>query len=762
MTGALIESFLQADLTLKSLEDGSSITVKVTNLPKTSDAPTTFYYPILKEIGEIGTSIGNFLPDISTGSIVLDNSINSFGYERKFSDLLERYTIINQQVLIYIGMGEEGGSSTASQTLEWVAVCRNVSTRDDEIVITLAGRGIDNRVMTCVVDTAESTFDEATAGALGQAIPLVLGASVEVKPVVIKDPGSDFIDYAYQTTLGTSFKGGDISEYYARGSTASEYGRVYGAATTSTKLFDALTGTLITVATGNDEAHRTRDITPTGADAYILTHAEVVFLQGSAGATGSISLQIWAKDRNGYPFQMIGQAYRDKADFTWGAGNVTVYFVFQSPIPLVAENGCVAFITQTGGDIQPSYISGGAGGVSYTNNKSEGVDLKGVWKKHFYSQKDFASAFYGINFTTSDPGAGDITRNGLSYQKLTAYQKSGGSWAGLTNSDLTNLDLVVITDGLKDDGSGTITGTPSQVLSSPQHIAEVLSYNWNGSTWVAGQFSDSYHTATHTNINSTEATYYREISGRTSGLATRVQILEDICRESACKITMSASASTPMGLWAWGSKTEASFTLDDSDMIVDSWEILGTETVINAVEMYYGETLRPLTTFTGNTQGKFRAFGSRLFWTYTTNAETTAISGAPYTCFGERFNGDSTYGWIKDQASAENMARFLIRHYREPHIYVDVTVPYQHYKAVKLMDVGNVISTKLPAFFGTTPNATLPSYAGETSVLSDGFQFVRANIYRAIVQGRRIAFNSAGAPMIRLTLRVLSNKFDVL
>lgn len=763
MTGALIEAFIQVDLTLKALEDGASITVKLTNLPKTSDAPSTFYYPIIKKIGEIGVGVGNFMPETFSGSITIDNSINSFGLERKFSDLLERYTFVNQSVSIYIAQAAEGDAVTASRTLEWVAVCQNGRSIGDDFVINIAGRGIEDRVFTCVVDNSETTFSEASISALGQAIPLVLGESVEVKPVVIKDPDSDFIDYAYQTTLGTQFKGGDISAYYARASANSDYGRVYGAASTSTKLYDALTGTLITVATGNDEAHRTRDITPTGTDAYILTHAEVTFLTGTAGATGSFSLEIWAKDRNGYPFQMVGQAVREKSDYTWGAGNVAVYFVFPNPIPLVAENGYVAYITQsssTANDIHPAYISGASTKTSYTKAKVAGVTTNQAWLKHTFNQRDFASAFYGLTLTTSDPGAGDITANGLSYQKLTAYHRTGGSWAGLTDSDLSSLDLVVITDGLKDDSSGNITGTPSQVLSSPAHIAELLNWNWNGSAWAAGKFSDSLHSTTHVNVNSTASPNYREISGRTTGLTGRLQTLEEICRHSACKITMSPSATTPIGLWAWGTKAEAVYTIGDDDLEVIGFDMLGAETVINTVEMYYNETLRPLTTFTGNTQGQFRAYQSRLYWTYATNAETAAISTGSYTCFGERKNKDTSYKWLHDDQSAEFIARFLIKHYREPHNYVDLYIPYWKYKAIKIMDVLNIVSTKLPAFFGTSPDATLPSYGGEASVYSDGFQFMRANLYRAQVEARRVVFDESGAPRLKLSLRLLTGKYD--
>jgi len=771
MSGAINEAFLLAVLTLKSIEDGSSITINATNIAKNDEIPTTYYYPIIKSIGEVGSSVGDFLPEAISSSIILDNSPNSFGFERRFSDLLDRYTIINQQIQIAIGIGVEGSSSTATRATEYVGVVQSIAISDNEIRIAIAGQGINDRIMTCVVDGANLTvYPAAPSQSLGQSIPIVLGSSVEVKPILIEDTNSNIVKYAYQTTLGTQFKGGSISKYYCREIAGLGNERTYlevnGAASTSTKLFDKITGTLSTSPPfSNEEPHRTRDISPSTGENYILTHAEVVFLQGTAGNTGNIVLEIWVKDPNGIPYKKVADSNRNKADFTWGAGNVTVYFIFQSPVPLTAPTGYVAYITQTvltGGTVYPTYITGGGAGsaTSYTRSNSAGASTFESWTKHVVSQRNFASAFYGVVLAVVDPTSTEIMPNGLSYQYFSATMILGGSWAGLGFPDLTDLDFIVKCAGLKDNSSGTITGVANAVITNPVHMANVLSYEWNGSSWVAGQFNTATHSASQANLT-TSGAYYRQIGLVTQGQNTRIDILQRIARASACKFTMSADTSTPLGLYAWGSKVQESIWIDEEDFSLLSYQVLGTETIVNAVEMYYATTLRPLAyPLQLNGLNQYRDYEQRLFWNYQTNSETAAISTVSNTCFGERRNADPEYAAIQDQTSAYNIIRFLLKTYALPHHYIEIDVPYIKYKSLSLLSVIGICSTQIPAFFGTTQAATMPTYAGDATNINEGYEFRRANIVRAMIESKRVVFEGNQAPILRLRARILNNPKD--
>lgn len=760
MSGANIEVVASIELTLKSLIDASIITIWVSSSPRLHDIPTTFYYPILKSIGDLGVSLGNFLPTSSTSSIELDNSHGSLGYERRFVDLLERYTLINQTISVYLAFGASGETESVAPTLEWVGICKNVSVRDDRLVINIAGRPINDRVMTCAIDSAEGSFETAPIRSLGQHIPLVFGSGVLVKPIIVKDEDTDFIDYAYQTTLGTKFMGGGITEYYCKPQDSSDYGRVYGAASVSTKLFDALTGTLITVATGNDESHRTRDITVPNQN-YCLTHAEVVFLQGTAGATGSFSLEIWSKDRNGYPWKQAGQSIREKSDFTWGAGNVTVYFVFPTPIPLVNDFGYVAYITQSsssGSDIQPAYISGSSTYASYTRAKIATVDTSQAWVKHTFNQRNFASAFYGLTFSTSNPSASDVTTNGLSYQKLLVYQNSGGGWAGLIDSDLSGLDLVVKCNGLSDDSSGTLTGTPSQILANPLHAIRALTYEYNGTTWVSGQLSTTYNDSTHA---ATLGRYARVLGGKTTGRSNRSEIIESLCRNIAARITINASATTPLGVWFWGYRSNTMAYISDDDLIVDSYDITGSETIINTAEIFYADDPRSAELSNGSTQGQFKNYKSRLYLAPESDGNCSEISTLSKTIYGERRAAEVTYNYINDYSTAYSLAEFLLRTYTYPHHYVDISLPYYKYKSLKLMDVVEITAVRLPAFFGTSSSAKLPSYGAAEVSVSQSNHFRRANNYRAMIESRQIALDATtGSARLKLSLRILNNKKD--
>ena len=768
MSGAVNEAFILAILTLKAVVDGSSITVNVTNLPKTDELPTTVYYPIIKTVGEVGVSVGDFLPESLSSSIILNNSHGSFGLERRLSDLFERYTIINQEIKLEIAIGADGESASETRALEFVGVVQNVQISDSEMRISIAGQGIPDRIMNCIIDSNEALFVGNDINTLGQSIPLIFGEGIETKPIHMQIV-DEYSYFAYQSTLGIQFVGGLIDEFYHRtGSETTDsdsYRQVYSAASVTTKLFDKITGTLSSSPpTSLEEAHRTRDIAPGVGESYIVTHTEVVFLQGTAGATGNISLEIWAKAPSGYPLKLVAQSIRDKSDYTWGAGNVTVHFVFERPIPLTSPYGYVAYITQTiltGGTIYPSYITGGGAGsgVSYTKYDTSGSLVSQNWTKHVYNQNNFASAFYGLVFVNNYfPTAGQETANGTSAQTfLVECPPMTGGWSTLELPDLSTLDFVIKCDGLKDDSSGTITGTPNAVLKSPQHIAEVLCYDWNGSAWVAGKFLDTHHSATHSVLSSGLNT--RVIGGYTQGLNTRTQILAEIARSSASKITMNQNATQPLGFWAWGTRTEETIWLDEEDFSLLSHEILGTETVINTVEMYYAQQVKPIAPLLrngypifANGTGQFRSYAGRIY--------STGTAYPSYLAFGERRNAALNYDYIQDSITANNIANFLVKYYEFPHQYAEIDIPYNKFKALKIMDVIGISSTKLPTFFGTTPSATMPTYAGDATNITEGYQFRRAKIYRAMIESRRVIFDQDDQPRLRLRLRLITNAGD--
>jgi hypothetical protein len=63
----------------------------------------------------------------------------------------------------------------------------------------------------------------------------------------------------------------------------------------------------------------------------------------------------------------------------------------------------------------------------------------------------------------------------------------------------------------------------------------------------------------------------------------------------------------------------------------------------------------------------------------------------------------------------------------------------------------------LPAYFGTSANAKLPSYDGTELNPIGGHYWKRAQPYRAQIEAKETIFNAGGTSKLRLDCRLLLN-----
>lgn len=105
----------------------------------------------------------------------------------------------------------------------------------------------------------------------------------------------------------------------------------------------------------------------------------------------------------------------------------------------------------------------------------------------------------------------------------------------------------------------------------------------------------------------------------------------------------------------------------------------------------------------------------------------------------------------------EKVAEFLATTYALPHTFVTIELPFFDYTSLDMMDVITVTHPDLPAYFGTTSNAKLPTYNNTETPISQGHYWKRAQSYRMQIEAKEMAFNIDGYPTLRLTCRVLDN-----
>jgi hypothetical protein len=757
MTGPKLEHHIRIILTLRALVDGSTYTLRLCNIPFTSTVPTTFYYPLVRSVPEFGAEMGVYMPTTFTTSVTLDDSPGSLGFERRISDLFERYTIINQSVQLQLASGAVGEVVDGDFAAEWYGIVKNWSREGDSVVLQLAGQGLRDRVITKIINSVD--FPSAPQSSLGFALPIVFGSSVEVKPVRIVADADASPEYAYATTFHTTYPVGGVQTYYAKAKDGKYYA-VSSATTTTTLLY----GNEYQAGKNNSGWASPGPVTgyakafTTGSSGSIVLNATQRVYKNNIGTPdGSFTLNICEADliQSSAPTQapgtVIGSTTYDLSIL--GGAIVADYdldFSFPEPIVLrpnttyyyqfIYQQGAVNYIGHyyDGAVIETGYDFSGAS-LTWSPNTVNS------WGKKTYFR------LYGAVFTDTKSSAGN--QDGLGHAYVEVTQRASPE----PKPDLTKIDFVFAIQGLKDSSGGAISGTNNLLLESPHWATTLIAQAWNGSAWATDQYAVSTHSATHVQVDTATSTYYRKLNGKTNGRARLSDFLAEICRNTACRVTVNSHATTPFGLWVWGSEEASDATITDEDATILRIEELGTETVVNDAEMYYSELVRTVDFITGSAQGEFKNFSANLRYYNGHSIPITPLCLPSYTVYGTRRNANLTYQLIGDSSSAGVVLQYLLRLYAYTHRFVDLEVPYVKFKALALMDVVTIVHPQLPTFFGSASNAALPTYTGTEVEVLQGHYLKRAVQYRAQIESRKIVFDNEQVPKLRLGVRLLLN-----
>jgi hypothetical protein len=235
MTSSLFNYFYRVEIetvsyTLGDIKAGTTAvrdTVKKTyNFvnKRVKDAATSAeretYLPILKSVGEITLAAGEILPTASFSSITLDDSRGSFGADRRFSDILERSTIIGQTINFYLGEATIDTDAPASWKLlgsgriaSWT---KALSSGSPEITIQIQPSKISDKVMNIEISRDIPGMEDAPDESISKIVPLVfngitpyLGSVVgntifngqQIPATRITTSNQDSVKYAISTQL---------------------------------------------------------------------------------------------------------------------------------------------------------------------------------------------------------------------------------------------------------------------------------------------------------------------------------------------------------------------------------------------------------------------------------------------------------------------------------------------------------------------------------------------------------------------------------
>lgn len=273
--------------------------------PVPSDRET--YIPVLQSVGEVTLNSGEFLPTSSFSSITIDDSRGSFGADRKFSDILERYTIVDQPITFYVGDSSNGSDAPTAWTQigsgKVVSWNRAISSTDPSLTFQIAPFKISDRIMNLEVSRDILGMENAPEANLGKALPIVfskpnptqtsqLDRYPQVIPTRISADGASTAKYALATHMYQVNQAAVCPNYYVKKDW--EDGANIWASISFTRAADdytgSATGSYYTLNTYAGTAYRIPQITATNNETGFIVTGVQFRCRGGGGAASNAQL----------------------------------------------------------------------------------------------------------------------------------------------------------------------------------------------------------------------------------------------------------------------------------------------------------------------------------------------------------------------------------------------------------------------------------------------------------------------------------------
>ena len=770
------------------------------------------YIPVLRSVGEVTLNSGEFLPTTSFSSITIDDSRGSFGADRKFSDILERFTVIDQPIAFYVGESDNITDAPTSWTQigsgKIVAWNRAINSNEPTVSFQIAPFKISDRIMNLEVSRDVIGMENAPEANLGKALPIVfskpntsqttqLDRYPQVIPTRVSADGASTAKYALATHMYQLTQGRVASNYYVKKTW--EDGADIWASVHATRAPDdytgSPTGSYYTLNTYASTAYRLPQITATNNETGFITTG-VQFRcrgQGSTSRTSNAFLDVFMLQVDKVTRAVIGELSRgrialsayDSSNNTSGS-DFSIKANFDAPVvvELISARNYDFYIgwEVTGYDA--------AGDLAFYQNSTTSLrmiksstisanDSYSGWKISDDSTGIVAHKLLTVTATLNNH-ENTYTKDGLTYSSITLSQPASDS--GQSNPHLDSIELVALMEGFD-----TYSVSSPVRCVTPVTIAERLSYSWNGEAWVNENALDTttLQTSHYDKLFAANQSHRaRYVSGVIENKSTYGQVMTELARGSACKVGVLANEK--LFIYPWGITADPAFVIPQADIIPLSWEVRDSSTIINRTQISFDKAYA-----TSIAQDSTEGYKYSIDYSDATYLPSQAITEESRTLYGVQnvvensFNvfGYSDYylnvglpGYLtggisnsqpNDGSNVIYSVDFLADYYMSrnslPATYCSFVVPFHRYKTIRMFDVINFAHSEFPAFYGTDPNArpgVVDNGSTVTPVVNAGYgqELTRAEPYRGLVEAVSYVMAIEHAPAIRLTVLVLLNR----
>lgn len=734
------------------------------------------FQPLLKSYS-CGAGISGYLPKDTFGTVILDNQFSNHQEQFRFTDYLEEYEIIGQEIEFYRSYDED---LTTNGALIWRdrVSSYNYSTSNKTLSLTLKSNVLSKDLITYIVD---NDWLNPVEGSLGKPLPFVIGEDVQVKPVLMTDSGGlgTTQQFGYATVLGDTFQVGGVQKYLAKDD-QDRYVEVKSTASTSTAFYqwsNDSSGGYVALHDGEMASRINYD----SSNVYIATKL-IVRCEGATtnvGRTieGEIVARIYKRrgDTGKPTYDPVDEIRINKTDFSSGQWESTSEFLAKfdltKPLVMSHEHGYFVSLQVTqspdNGLLRASTRDESGRVIQFRNDESRsnldswqaGTVTSGTTQETGHT---FIMHFTGVTFTDYADGNSGVYVNDLGLAP--AYVQANASAETLLSDDrfkLKDLDLVFEIDGIRDTSSGTITGVNNTIITDAKSILYLLDFYYNGTSWVTSStFNSGSHSATHAQTTNPASTYYRVLKGKTSGITRKEQLISEIARNSQCLIT--TTGTRKYGAFFIGQSIPSYQTIYAQDCRTITFSATDQNAIITRALMFYDKKVidenKNITLF----DQQQRNYGSFLLYTHDDGGTGQSLLANAFDLYGDREMQNTDFNFIGDTTSAENVLNVLLRRHDMPHMFVTIDLPHSKFEdgSILAMDIGTVFTLNTPEMPSNQGSTSYDNFNPASRTNTTAYNY-RADSYKCQVAQRTITKNENEALYTRLVCRVILSSQDV-
>lgn len=753
----------------------ATATYKLINKTMKDDVAGYLYWPILKSVGQITRAAGDPLPVVSIGGFTVTNTIGSFGANRKFSDIFQRYTPIEQDVVIYIGEVDNDTDSVSSWTTIAKGKCTGYqcSVGDDPTVsFEVQGARISEKIVTFDVDRATSGMSNAPNSSLGRTIPLILGDSNEVIPIRISADGATIAQYAYGTCYYNFMKN------LASSPTPTVYTKNYidGWEQINNNFTDRYGGTsggTYTLNTYSGQAHGLGDGVKNGLVTGVKLRAKG---NGLAVSTAYLTVFLLRYDTETYSIEEIAQGRQAltvyDAQNSISTNPIALNIAFDEPVFLSSYGNTYKYALGwqvTGYQVNDMslHFDNTTTDVLFTKSTTHANSTE--WHVANLAASVLMYDLHMVTFTFTDHISAYNT-GGFSYSKLQISADTVDTNQAVPPFD----DVPILVGGI----TGLSTYGGGAPIQAPSELAKSLAYTWSvAGGWVdSGEWDTTVYSTRYVSLYNTGASPIlrnRTAAGVFDSRTTLTEAITEICRGTASKVGIFASGK--LFMYPWGVEHTPAFAIPAGDITPVSWTQAGIETVINRLKVNVKQTYLYGARNFENALSEGRTDFGYQYSTDFNAIDLTAVATITQKSrllYGDRPGQEINYqirpvsvtypGYYLGGTTAEGsiLAEYALAKGIEPAIYATFVIPYHRYKTLEMFDVITFAHPDYPCFYGSSAEGEEPVYedssTGRTTLI-DGYEWVRAETYRGQVEEITVLLPLDHAPALQVTVRVITN-----